>query len=821
VHLDLYVTEMPNITIREWKEYEYLSEKEFFEELKKQLNDLNYEWDIHLIKAFMIWNVEFDGMVVIENNFYIIEFKDYRWLIDWVENWPWYSYTWIWTEKHTFYRDKNPFQQCSTLKAKLFQKIKQADIDKDKFDVKTILCFSKDAKIWEWPKQLAENRDWFKIYTIDQINWVFNVLEQEKNIGIDINLFLKWLWLIRKADVIIPTKQNETKDERDMEFESVIKVDISQNLVVQAWPWCWKTFFLVNRLQELSFKWVNVWWVIIITFSKNAALELENRIIKLWIIPETLWKVWTIHSFCNDLLKKLWYFMNIWYTKEPIIIDDYKLSKIIESLWIKKEMSEMIGYLINKHNGNLSQFNDNKIYFEDNRYKSSGKEIKHIFEEVRKFIITNNYLTHDFSLLFAHEMLYDKTYKKEIKKIGFSHILVDEFQDVSRIQFEIIKWLWICTTMVGDKHQAIYAFRWASSESFMRAEQEINNLKKWFLTYNSRSGKYIVNTVNTFLQRNYGEYYKSSTETLDQYMIKSYRQSEDQIINKEFKNDLELQTFISQTIIDLVVWWIEPSDIAILSRSYIDTMTQNIVKTLKKHEIECNFKPKMIIENQFVRDICMFLEIVYAENLNMFHILFLENKINKNNIMKKRLETIDFNKINRLDSLIFTIKKIDQDNRLNNIIETLKAINTDLKKCHPNKSIQYYYENIFLPDLTFKERNQADYYEFIVSKLFDIWEEAKWFANFFDKVQSTELIDSNRTWVKCMTIHGSKWLERKHVFLLWMYEWIYPSPRAELFDELNIGYVAISRAKECLYIPYSLFHDLKATQLSDEIRKII
>ncbi|MEI8253486.1 MAG: hypothetical protein WCG25_07270 [bacterium] len=55
------------------------------------------------------------------------------------------------------------------------------------------------------------------------------------------------------------------------------------------------------------------------------------------------------------------------------------------------------------------------------------------------------------------------------------------------------------------------------------------------------------------MQRNYGEYYKSSTETLDQYMIKSYRQSEDQIINKEFKNDLELQTFISQTIIDLVV----------------------------------------------------------------------------------------------------------------------------------------------------------------------------------------------------------------------------------------------------------------------------
>ncbi|MEI8253489.1 MAG: hypothetical protein WCG25_07285 [bacterium] len=40
--------------------------------------------------------------------------------------------------------------------------------------------------------------------------------------------------MIRKADVIIPTKQNETKDERDMEFESVIKVDISQNLVVQA-----------------------------------------------------------------------------------------------------------------------------------------------------------------------------------------------------------------------------------------------------------------------------------------------------------------------------------------------------------------------------------------------------------------------------------------------------------------------------------------------------------------------------------------------------------------------------------------------------------
>jgi superfamily I DNA/RNA helicase len=105
--------------------------------------------------------------------------------------------------------------------------------------------------------------------------------------------------------------------------------------------------------------------------------------------------------------------------------------------------------------------------------------------------------------------------------------------------------------------------------------------------------------------------------------------------------------------------------------------------------------------------------------------------------------------------------------------------------------------------------------------LFDIGEDSPLFADFFDKIQSTELIDSNRTWVQCITIHGAKWLERKHVFLLWMYKWIYPSPRSELFDELNIWYVAISRAKECLYIPYSLFNNLKATQLSKEIKNAI
>jgi hypothetical protein len=174
-------------------------------------------------------------------------------------------------------------------------------------------------------------------------------------------------------------------------------------------------------------------------------------------------------------------------------------------------------------------------------------------------------------------------------------------------------------------------------------------------------------------------------------------------------------------------------------------MTQEIAQQLKKHEIECNFKPKMLIENSFVRDVCTFLETVYTENLNMFHISFLENKINKNNFMKEKLKSIKFDKIKKLDSLIFTIKKLDQDSKLNNVLEVLKIINTDLKKHHLNKSIQYYYENIFLPNLTFKEKNQADYYEFIVSKLFDIGEDSPLFADFFDKIQSTELIDSNRT----------------------------------------------------------------------------
>jgi hypothetical protein len=79
-------------------------------------------------------------------------------------------------------------------------------------------------------------------------------------------------------------------------------------------------------------------------------------------------------------------------------------------------MKDMIGYVINKYNGNLCQFNDNVVYFENTKYKANGREIKSIFNEIRNFLITNNYLTHDFSLLFAHEMLSDKIYKKEIKK---------------------------------------------------------------------------------------------------------------------------------------------------------------------------------------------------------------------------------------------------------------------------------------------------------------------------------------------------------------------------------------------------------------------
>ena len=801
---------MSNINLWTWKWYEFSEKSYFFDKIRDILEASSLKSKIHLSDAFILWWVEFDWLVLIWNIFYTLNFKNRSRDVKWGDTWDWEN------DWNIMYNNQNPIEQCIQQQVILDQFL---DCNADNiYNIKSIICFPSDAKLDD--SLVSYNENWINICTIDNI---WNILNSEESDELIDEEVLERIWLAKQVVVVHEKIKHEG---RDLEFTDALDIPTSGHQIVQAWPWTWKTYFLIHKIVDklIDNKKRNSWkWIIAITFSKTAAEDLENRITKelsfkygtLFELRDIIWKVWTIHSFCNEMLRKLNYFAYLWYSKGPVIIDDYKLSQIIESLWYDKRLKWMVWMVINKDDWDLSKFNEEEVYFSGEAYECTWKVIKELFPKIKDFLIKNDYLTHDFSLMFTYEMLKKDEYIKKFKELWYTHILVDEFQDVSHIQFEIIKALELHTTMVWDEHQAIYWFRWASNKSFQWAEEEFSKIKKKYLTYNSRSGTKLVDKINLFLDN-----YKQLPWWIDvaKYKLNPFNKFDWEFVIEQFDSTYNLEQAIVNKIEELVFEKkVKPSEIAILSRSKIEDETRTISNLLRDKWIICNYKSDLLIEDPFVREIFNFLDLVFNPmHIDMRQISWLEKRLYGHESITK---SVDWNEVKSAQDLIkyITEKNLDPDKKL---LKLLDWVTSDIRDMTLSNLLLEYYKWIFLENLNFNEKINLPHYQLIISKLFTINEDiAKWdFSVFSEEVQYTEFVENNKTWVQCMTIHWAKWLQWEYVFLLWMYKWIYPSPRAELVDELNIWYVWISRSKQSLFIPYTKLNKrFNACELSDEI----
>lgn len=799
-----------NISYRTWKWYEFSEKMWFFDKIKNELEMSKLASVIHLSDAFILWGVEFDWLVLIGNIFYILNFKNRSGDVKWKNEWNWEN------DWNIMYNDKNPIEQCEQQQVILDQFL-DCNADNTYF-IKSIICFPFDARLDD--NLVSYNENWIYICTIDKIWDILNSEDSDELIDEEV---LERMWLSKQ----VTTFQEWVKDPaRDSEFEDALSVPSAGHQIVQAWPWTWKTHFLIHKIVDklIDLKKKNSGkWIIAITFSKTAAESLEERITKeitqkynsLFELKDIIWKVWTIHSFCNEMLRKLNYFAYLWYSKGPVIIDDYKLSQIIESLWYDKKIIWMIWIVINKDDWDLSKFKEEETYFLWEEYECSWKIIHESLHKIRDFLIKNDYLTHDFSLMFTYEMLKNKEFFEKFKQLWYTHILVDEFQDVSHIQFEIVKALQLHTTMVWDEHQAIYWFRWASNKSFQWGEEEFKNIKKKYLTYNSRSGTKLVDKINLFLDN-----YKQLPEGIDvdKYKLKPFNKYDWEFSIELFDSTYNLDQAIVDKIENLVFEEkVKPNEIAILSRSKIHDETRNIANLLRDKWIICNYKSDVLIQDPFVREIFNFLDLVFnPTHIDMRQISWLEKRLYGHERITK---SVNWNEVKSAQDLIkyITEKDLDPEKKL---LKLLDWVISDIRDMTLSNLLLSYYKGIFLENLNFNEKINLWHYQLIISKLFTINEDiAKWdFSVFSEEVQYTEFVENNKTWVQCMSIHWAKWLQWEYVFLLWMYKWVYPSPRAELVDELNVWYVWISRAKKSLFIPYTkLNKKFNTCELSNEI----
>ncbi len=250
-------------------------------------------------------------------------------------------------------------------------------------------------------------------------------------------------------------------------------------LCVLAGPGTGKTLTITAKIIHLLKKGLEPEEIAALTFTQKAALEMRERVLRHLERKEDLPFIGTFHLLCIRLLREFLPEKE----KHFQLCTKTKQKEIIHSLG-EKNADRIIEKISKFKNRGLSL--DDKTYSIYENYEARKKEL--------------NLLDFDDLLIKTLEMLR----QGEIPQF-FNHIIVDEFQDINKIQYEIIKRLLKkegSLSVFGDPDQAIYSFRGSEIDLFLNLPKDFKNLILLNLSTNYRSQANIVAASNKFITAN-------------------------------------------------------------------------------------------------------------------------------------------------------------------------------------------------------------------------------------------------------------------------------------------------------------------------------
>ncbi|MGI3136125.1 MAG: ATP-dependent helicase [Candidatus Phytoplasma vitis] len=591
---------------------------------------------------------------------------------------------------------------------------------------------------------------------------------------------------------------------------------------------------IVNLINDLNIDGDNI---LAITFTNNAAKEMRKRLKE--FIPFydfSRLTICTFHSFGYSFLKQNITYLNSNLTSSFFIIDEKESKKIIKEkidiLKLDKEKYKA-KYFIKK----ISYIKNNKIkkkIFEELkipkqiniRFNSSEEE--KIFNLYEEYLKQNNFLDFDDLIIYTYKILKNNTSLTSFYQNKFSHILIDEFQDIDLIQYQIIKMISKNNFIfaVGDPNQNIYSFR--GSDSFCN-ELFIEDFKGnvFYLDQNYRSSQKILDKANLLIKYNYDEKQNHFKNNLKSNITNG------EIIYRNFHNDKKEAEFIAKKIKKLVQnSKYNYKDIAILYR--INKLCKEIENNLIIQHIPYVIKNSIsFYQKKEIKDFLAYLKVL----------LFPKNDFDFKRIINTPPRQIGKTTINKLEKIanerkISLFEAMDyvseQDTiklKINNLKKTfqeLLKIFNDESKCNLSNCINLINEKIKYSEiLDKKEKDKNNYNKKNENKIkdnlnnlqefFDL-ENKKQKGTFLEKLNEllnkitlySEKDDNDKNQVLLSSIHKVKGLEFKIVFIIGLEDNIFTDDiekygKENVQEERRIAYVAITRAKELLFLTSANF----------------
>ncbi len=589
-------------------------------------------------------------------------------------------------------------------------------------------------------------------------------------------------------------------------------------MMVLAGPGSGKTFVITHRVCHLIEKQnIRPENILVVTFSKAAAVEMRERFIKLMPDKQGERVTWgTFHSVYFHLLRTAYGY------RGDQVITDVERYDVIRELMKKNQMESEdvvgLGTEILSEIAIVKQERMDILHYY--AHSCPADLFRQIFVDYEKSISERKKIDFEDMLVMTYELLSQREDIRRACENRYQYILVDEFQDINRMQYEIIQLIAgerANLTIVGDDDQSIYRFRGAKPEIMLGFAKDYPKVKKVLLDINFRSTTQIIEAAGKLIAHNKERFEKQITAA---------RGNGRPVDVIRFKNVYQEVKSIIDDIADYVKAGHSLDDIAILYRTNLQPRL--MTEMLMQYNIPFVMKDNIpnLYDHWIAKDIKSYLRL----SIGMAKRGDLLRICNRPNRYIKR-EALQFS-----DGQIRDLFKYYEDKPY--MIERIAQLKTNLRaiqNMRPGMALRFIRKGIGYDEFL---EEYAQYHGIEEDELFDILGELEqsadrsetildWFSHmeeYKEKLAQTKK-QEEKIGVRLMTFHSSKGLEYKIVYMIDCNQGITPHRKAKAIEDMEeerrMFYVAMTRAKDRLYVysADSSFH--KKAELSDFVKEIL
>jgi len=594
------------------------------------------------------------------------------------------------------------------------------------------------------------------------------------------------------------------KQELDEEQYQAVTKSTGKTLVI-AGPGSGKTRVITFKIAYLINNGIKPPEIMLVTFTKAAAKEMIQRAKQVSKSNLEGLVGGTFHHICNLFLRK--YGSVIGLKPNFTILDSEDSKDVMESA-----RSQIIPKSERKRMPTAKQLLAINSYMNNTlcslreaiaKYNPAYLEHEHIIEQIlikyQQEKMQQNSLDYDDLLIHTlHILSTHKTIRRK-ESSKYKWILVDEFQDTNIVQFQIADLLSEVhgnLLVVGDDAQSIYSFRGARFENVLDFQKEAKIFK---IQTNYRSSQEIVNLINELLPK------KAIPK-----ILRSTRKSGIKPFLVQVFDHYDEADFVANEILNFHNQGISFNEIAVLYRAHAHSLELQL--ELSKHGIPFKiFSGLRFTETAHVKDSLAFLKVTVnpSEKISWIRLLKLLSGIG--NIKANRIASkISSSQAPFKELENITEKSEDFKNVRNIILESLSIEN-------PGERLEKFYINFYRKYLEYTYDDYRERQEDL-ERLIEMSGFYKNTENFLTDIlvsESYEITqvnefeeDKEKEKVTLTTVHQAKGLEWKVVFILSVNPGDFPHIMSlrdnNLDEEERLFYVAITRAKDYLYIIYSV-----------------